>query len=723
MPDDSQRTKCLTQGSLVFTPELESKTVSDLLQRLDYERRRMGWDGPGMYKPNSWLWQRWIASRMYEGDFNHRATSQGVYSVSNRSLNVPKDYIDIHYFRASQDLLGGESCLKVMPEGPEDQSPAVKLYERYLERKIKINGIQSLLERELKGVFIRGEMIYKATDRVVTVKEKRDVRIVMNPGNVPARDSKGGIITELDQWGLNPLDPGKQILLRDPTVTMAADVEPFLSPNTQSVLVDVNPSSGCQFDVPYWADVVLPITGPNVRYSDFSAHIYELALDDLADMLPENLRTPAFDEYYKQKIDGPVNSTRTDEVTAILKRGEDKDTEAPENQAFRPIRIAEIWARVETTGPDTPPTQRRREDICLLVDMDLQWPISYEYRRVAIPWAKDRRNPFDAIRINPIDKRWFGMGYYEELKDTSDYADKNYNRIEVDMMTSGNQNFRDKNATEEGKAGRPVQFRSLAVNTLVSGKTMAEAFGTVTIPSQAAEIQGVLDREMQRMQASKGIITPAEAGQTGFAAADTLGGMQILEKTSDVQLKQRERELIEGLTKALGDFAEIEAAYFDLNLAEKLFAPLSEQQQAETLQQIEGTPPVGVPPPEIELPPNNVAILTEWLAEAVKVPGEIRNRVTVSVAPKNSSAVIEESNQITETIGKWYEFGMTYGPQAQEAVRDAFVAILQQLGVQNPEKLLKITPPPQQVDANGQPIAAGPAQPPGPAQAGMAQAA
>lgn len=720
MPDDSQRTKCLTQGSLVLTPELEAKITFDLLQRLDYEHRRMGWEGPGTYRPQSWLWQRWIASRMYEGDFNHRATSQGVYSVSNRSLNVPKDFIDTHFFRASQDLIGGETFFNVMPEGPEDQSPAVKLFERYLQRRAKMTSMQARMEQALKGPFIRGEMVYKATDRVVTVKEKREVRVVMNPGNELARDSKGGIITELDKWDINPLDPGKKILLRDPQVSIAANAEPFLSPGTQEVLVEVNPSSGCQFDLPYWGDLVIPITGPNVRNADLVGHIYELALDDLADMLPENLRTPAFDEYYKQKIDGPVNSTRTDEVTAILKRGEDKETEAPEITTFRPIRIAEIWARVEVTPPDTPATQRRRADICMLVDMDLQWPISYDYRYVAMPWAKDRRNPFDVIRINPVANRWYGMGYYEELKDAADYADKNYNRIEVDMMTSGNINFRDKNATEEGKAGRPVQFRSLAVNTLVTGKTKDEAFGTVIVPSQAAEIQGVLDRELQRMQASKGIITPAEAGQTGFAAADTLGGMQILEKTSDVQLKQRERELIEGLTKALGDFAEIEAAYFDLNLAQKLFAPLSEQQQAEALEQAEAVPPVGALPEVPEIPPDNVVLLTEWLSEN---QDNLRNRITVSVAPKNSSAIIEESNQVIAIIEKWHNLGMVYGPQAQEAAYDAFKTQLQQLGVQNPEKALKIVTPPQQVDANGQPVTAGPAKPPGATPTGVASAA
>jgi len=186
-----------------------------------------------------------------------------------------------------------------------------------------------------------------------------------------------------------------------------------------------------------------------------------------------------------------------------------------------------------------------------------------------------------------------------------------------------------------------------------------------------------------------------------------------------VQLKQRERELIEGLTKALGDFAEIEAAYFDLNLAEKLFAPLAEQQQMEAQAEVEGAPIMGALPAVPELPPDNVQILTGWLMEN---QDNLRNRITVSVAPKNSSAVIEESNQIINTINQWFDIGATKGPQAQEAVKDAFTNILQQLGAQNPEKMLKIIPLQQPLDANGQPAAPRPTQPPGPAQAGMVQA-
>lgn len=730
MPDDLTQTKCLTQGALRLTAEVEAKMVDDLLKRFDLERRRMGWDAPGVYKPKSWLYERWIASRMYESDYSHRGTLQGVFSVSNRSLNVPKDFIDTHFFRASQDLLGGDSFFNVMPEGPEDQSPAVKLYERYLQRRAKIISMQTLLDQELRGVFARGELIYKATDKVTSLKETRDVRFAVNPDGKPALDSQGNIITELDQWDISPTDPGLKILLRDPTVSMLASADPHYSAQTQKVLVEINPSSGCCLEVPYWGDMVIPVTNSSVRNSDFAAHTFELALDDLADVLPPAKRTPAFDLYYAERIDGPINTIRTDEATAVLRRGENDDSGFPEGSSFMPIRLAEIWARVEVTPPGTAPQLRRREDICMLVDIDRKWPIAYDYRHAMMPWAKDRRNPFGVIRISPVEKRWFGMGYYQEMRDASEYADKQYNRMEVDMMTSGNQIFRDKNATEEGKAGRPPMFRSLAVNTLVGGKTAADAFAVVTIPSQAAEIQAVMDRELQRMQASKGIITPAEAGQTGLAAADTLGGMQILEKTSDVQLKQRERDLLggptEGLIALLGDFAEIEAVYFDLNLAEKLFAPLSEQQQQDALAQLNaGATAPGVPPGPLETPPDNVAILTEWLQEITQSAGNLRNRITVAVAPKNSSAVIEESNQAIQVIQQWFAMGSdpAAGPPAQEKMKDIFVTILRQLGVQNPENKLPISQPPPPVDPNGQPIPAGQPQPGSPAGAGAPAAA
>lgn len=734
----SETPRCCVTGSLVLSAANETRICKALLDRWDNIRHEQGWISPGNYRPKSYLHERFTAQRRYEYDFSDRRTLDGVFSMENLTLNPVKDFIDQHANRAEQDLLGGNEWFSVNPEGPEDQDPALKLFERYLEHRAELTGLRDTLKTGgIKGAITRGDTIYKCTDKTIAIRDTKQVRLVMSPNNSggqdPVKDTKGEFVTELDIWGPVPTDPSKQMLLRDPGVTMASKdaagqpVTPLLSITTHPVVVQSNPTRGCELSLPYFADVGFPVTDPNIRTTDTLGHIFDLAPDDLADMLAPNLRTPAFSRYYETLLSGTASMLLSDEATEILRRGEERRQISGDDLAFAPRRYVEIWARIDISEPGTPALLRRREDIMMLIDYDLKYPVAYDYRYKVCPWIKDRRNPFGVIRINPLEKRATGMGYYRELADQADFVDAQHNRVSIAIGSSGNQFFEDRTATTNRQAGKPLRFRSLDLNNLNAGRTAEEALSVVTIPCEIKEIVGERDNMMSAMQARKGVITPASAEGDGLPAANTLGGMQILEKVSDVGVKQVEAHLMggdtEGITAALRDFVEVEAFAYDPLAATQIFQSLADAQQKAVQNQAAAAALGQVPPPldPAMVPADNVALLGQWIANN---PDNIRNRVSVVLAPKNSSQIVNESQQSIQVGSQWNTFGMQFGPEQQQAWKPVFVRILSQLGEPNPDAILKPTQPPPQPQQppapNGQPAAPAPTPAAGPGQGGPA---
>ena len=725
--------RCCVTGSLVLSPANETRICEALLARYDAGRSEQGWISPGNYRPGSYLHERHIAQRQYEYDFSHRRTAEGVFSLENLSLNPTKDFIDQHANRAEQDLLGGDQWFGVKPDGPEDADPAINLFERYLQHRSELIGLRDTLKvGGIKGAITRGDAIYKCTDKVVVLRDTRSVRVVMSPNNSggldPVRDSRGEYVTELDTWGPSPSDPSKQIVLRDPAVSMAANdangqpITPLLSAVTMDVVVQSNPTRGCEFGLPYFADVMYPVTDPDIRQSNTVGHMFSLAPDDLADMLPPAQRTPAFDSYYETLLNSVSSKLQSDQDTEIQRRGEEQRQISPDDLAFAPRRYVEVWARIDISEPGTPASQRRRERIMMLIDYDNKYPVAYDFKYKVIPWARGRNNPFGIIRINPLEKRAGGMGYYREMRDSAEFIDAQHNRVSIAIKSSGNKFYEDKSATSDRQAGKPLRFRTADLGNLNPGRTAEEALSVVTIPCEIKEIVAERDNMMSAMQARKGVVTPASAEGAGLPAASTLGGMQILEKTSDIGVKQVEAHLMggdtEGITAALRDFVEVEAYAYDPLAASQIFQALAAaQDQAVADQQAQAAQGQPVTPLDPAMQPaDNVALLGAWIA---KNPDNIRNRVRVVLAPKNSSQIVSEAGQINTTIDSWYTRGLQFGPEAQKATIDSTVAILSSLGAQNPRNLLVPSTPPPAPAPDGQPTANG--QPaPGPGQAGPA---
>lgn len=662
--------KALALGNFRFKDlETEGKAVQHCLELLNHYRQRMGWRGEGRYEANSWLWKRYVATRMYEGDFSHRSIPGTLFGTSNLSMNMPKDFIDIHNNRTSDDLFGGDEFFGTQPEGPEDTSPGIKLYERYLQRRAKVISLRDTLNEAKKGAFIRGECFVKSTRKRLVQTQKRDVRILLQPSGEPARDSRGSLISELDTWSASAENPAAELLDRDQKVSRPAGQTPRLSEQTYPALIPVESTGGADISVPYWADVVFDINAPTLD-SSFFAHVYEMYPDEIMDTLPKAMRTASADAWLALKAkSGSASGIRSDQMADVISRGErDEGKMVGSEMSFAPVLVAECYLTADLDGDG------KRERVCMFLDLTDQSPITYEHTHFVMPWAPTRANPFGSIRINPIEKRIYGIGYYDELRDMHDYCDKNTNRLEVEIAKSGNLLFEDRESTEEGRAGRMLKFRTLDTwkkrGPTADGKPPVEV---VTVTPQTVEIERTLDRTLQRLQTAKGSITPADSETAGLDAANTAKGMEILQRSSDVQLKARQAEILVGTNEVLGTFAEIEAESIDVVLAEKIFRPMMEarEKQAEA--------------PDAEGQEMERQDLTHELQEWVEQNKDnIRQRVVVSMARKTPTQIIEQSKLVDETMAAWFQMP----PQIQAVMKDTYSARLRALEVQNPDAML-----------------------------------
>ena len=621
---------------------------------------------------------------MYETDFTHRAIPGTLYGTSNLSMNMPKDFIDTHNNRIQDDMFGGDEFFGLQPEGPEDTHPAMKLFERYLQRRArKPMNLREEMKQAVLGALKRGETVVTPTFKRTVQTQKRNVRILLQPDGSAALDSRGSFISELDQWQPVIDNPAKEYLVRDPRVIRPAGVVFPLSERTVGIMQPIESIGGADIAIPYWGDIVTDIHAKDIRKAYF-ARVYELYPDEVLDMLAPTARTAQVAEWLKQtRGHTPAKANRSDQVTEVVSRGElEPSAVLPDGNDLQqaPRLIAEMYFQADLDGDG------RRENVCMVLDISQDsnpWPVVYDYAHEVMPWAPESANPARVIRINPVENRWYGIGYYDELRDMHDYCDKLQNRNEIEIAKSGNLLFENREATEEGKAGMPLKFRTLQTfkkrGDSADGKAPVEV---VTVTPQTAEIDAALDRTLQRLQAAKGAITPADAQTANLQAANTARGMEILQQTGDRQLKAREAEMLIGINDVLGDMAEIEAHSLDLEFARKVFQAKDESEEVEaeqpeaqpTEEQAEGEPK-----------PENALVLAQWL-ELNK--GNIAGRVQVSLARKSPTQIIEQSKLVDETMAAWFQMP----PPVQEVMRDTYATRLRALDVQNPDAMLVTIP-------------------------------
>ena len=237
---------------------------------VDKLHRDLGYGGaPNAYIFDSWLWRRLSWLNRYEHDFSdrvHLPPNRGgeLCKLSNRSLNFPQQFVNGYHAGATADL-DDYGFLAVEPEGGEDEHPALPLWERYLREQAKRTGLGLALKNDsARPMLITGEQVVSVRKKRKLVMEPRVVKAVRDltvpDKEVALKDSKGVIVTELDEWQPDIRDATKLRLVRDPKVWRAVDVPLQLTTKTYTVDHVIHQSDGACIEFIHPGDFVFEQT-------------------------------------------------------------------------------------------------------------------------------------------------------------------------------------------------------------------------------------------------------------------------------------------------------------------------------------------------------------------------------------------------------------------------------------------------------------------------------
>jgi len=733
--DPSQAPQVVVRPQSIRIDRAKEQTfVQEAIQLLQKTRVQMGWNGVGIYAQGSWLWRRAVASRRYADDFTDRLADGNakLWRVSNKSLNLISVTVDQHKSKLSKDFTSN-GFIALTPRGTEDQSYILKPCEDYLgERILRTRLGRRIKEDGIGGCLVRGESVFKALPNTRTRTIQQEARVLLHPkpdGSrlEPALDSNGGRITELDQWISHSEDKTTEVLVRDPKTSRPKGGTPTYTEKPITVSVTVAEPYGSDISFPFWADFVADLDKPDLNQCTLKAHLFEMKPDDLWDQLPKHLLTPAAEAYWQQS-QAPGGSDamrqRAEQSFYRWKQGETPEGNTAEvtTDAISDTRLyAEIWIRYDLDG------DRHREDLCLLVDVAAAWPIAYDHAHERLR-SQTRQHPFGVITENPEEKRWYGRGHYAKFNDLAEEVDADLNRISIEKAKSGNLIFEKRQATEEGRAGLPIEFRSPRTYKLTDQNTAATAISVVAVTPLTEPIEASMSNNLTAYMARTGGVTPGDT-QGEELAANTATGLQILQEVKNEAVEAIREQMFDGTTLTDGLigllrlFAELElmnvnpgevvAQFGNARIAtgqqEPVMVPQIDAATGQPMLGPDGQPllvpatqpvmdpatgqpaagPDGQPIEEPVMQPITVPTSSTFIAWASTLtPDRIHNMVELVVTRSKSTQIVQTNENIQLIYERFIKLAQTYGPDVQAIMKPSFVQMLMALEEKNPDTVL-----------------------------------
>lgn len=708
MADTDDKPKVLVQpANLRLTPQREQEMVQYVLDSIAAIKRDRGHLGPGQYQRGSWMWNRAIASARFKNDFSDRLgdPSTSVWKNRNLTWNQAKVFVNQNKSRMARDYNG--KFFAVTPEGVEDGHPAIKPAERYFHMRA---GDQLLTEKivndGIRGTFIRGESVWRAVPNRTTQRVEREVRLVLDaPAGKPVNDSHGQPVTELDQWLPDPNNPESEILIRDPAVRRFGVGKPMvLSDSKHKLLITEAAPSGCDLSFPFWGDFFASIFAKSLDVAEVKGYEFEMKVDDLFDTLPNHLLTDRANEYYELHHQGSSKGAKTEHLVPRSHLGQqDEETTATDPSALGRNHYAEVCYKWATDGESKRP---RRENLAMIVDVENSWPIWYGPAEEL--FGKGRHHPYGVIRCRDVEGFWYGMGHFEEHLDLCEEVDADLSRLSIEKAKSGNILLENPNTTEEGRAGLPLAFRTPQTYKKIGQATANDVLEVITVQAQTEAILTTMDKNMQALTARGGMLTPGETEQSGLDAANTLGGLQILDQTKTVANDALEAEIEKGIDVMLAAWTQLEVQNPDVAQLEDLLqgsmvadpdAPVivpamemaapaeGEMPPPEAMSApdaMQGVPAMEPAPPEVPMIKESTLVL-RYLA---KLKGRHASSALRVVRTKSRTTQVIATQQNIKTLLD--EYAKLPKP-LRRAMQSSYLSMLQTLDAPDPAKALADT--------------------------------
>ena len=448
-------------------------------------------------------------------------------------------------------------------------------------------------------------------------------------------------------------------------------------------------------------DFLWQINKPSLDASDLVGHFTMMAVDDLFDCFDRSRMTEAgkeFEKRYSTAAQSGNQGDPTNQQMPMPNMGESPDSTnvVIDPGALAPRKFLFLYSRYDWNKDN------RRERVFCVIDWETRQPVAYDPTSLVLE-SDVRLHPYFMPVIGKVNFRAYGEGLYEQHDDLSQYVDACWCRIQIEQQSSGKITAFDPSALEQTWAGGSLKLRG---PTLWRKRNPAQSINEIidvkVVPAETQELRENMAVGMQTMTSRGGGMTVDQAESSGLGAANTLGGLQLLERQRGRAQNSTAQDLKDSHQDLLRVWAQVERDCFDMAFAEELFGDLMVDVEVDAAQPVEEgmeeaqpvaagqvITPDGMPveePAAVGLAPMQVpaAQVLQQFLKTVK-PDSLANMVNIVLTDSTESEEIAQTENRKKIILDFLQLGSA---EAMQATAEEFTDLLKRNGSKDAEKTI-----------------------------------
>jgi hypothetical protein len=578
-PLDPNAAKVPFPSPLVLTGKQEKKMLDQAFERLKELEQESGRDqtlnptwwmnlapapnlmlaSQGLLPSNTFLGKRSRYEATFGNDVSWRPWTMGpdnIFMTSNLVVPLARRICRQQIARAKNKFFGSDPWFSIDPK-PE---PSTEIDDKMADRiqnfcRFKLKETDSKTDKEsaITRALILGECVVKTSYVVRDQFFDCEAMVLTDVTGEPSLGQDGNHITQDDQWDEQPLadqeqqpsmlgklgamvkqrtfNPTVKVLRRDGTTQMPD--APIWTKQTlprRQILFE-----GARSEPIYYKDFLCPLTATDVQTADCIVHLYDKPVMEFVDLIVKRGQIPGDNASRQaagqriaalvQKLSGDSSAPKA-AVTMELRPNENFSPIPGSQKAGGPVaEFAEfcLWFDANEDGI--------AENILLIADRKNQAPIFYDH----VPnVTTDGLRPFEVIRINPVEGRWYGYGVMELFESYQVVTDLMVNRWNFSQSRSGRVDLWNPTNTIEGDRDPNLKMNWGGTYTKKPGMKKEDIIETVYLTDTKFEqIHEMIQFFMQLAMNESGVSMANDDQAAGMQSAKLATGIVNVQQSGD----------------------------------------------------------------------------------------------------------------------------------------------------------------------------------------------
>lgn len=509
---------------------------------------------------NEVAWRKWLLG--------------GIFATMNHCVPIVRGVCSQMIARANNYFFATDPWFSSYPMGEAAKSLAEKL-DRWTQWKFGLSDIKKCFEKATELAFIRGESVIKTTYETKEQIFKQVSTVLTDPDGKDILDAHGDYINISDVWVPQLTDPqtdpssglavpqtptGGFVLKRDMSTPKPAPA--VIRWVTKTVTRRRTMFRGAKSEVVYYRDFLCPLNAASVQDADCIAHLYDMPLMDMIDTYVRKglIRMSAEDQdEAMQRVISQIRSLASSSGQAKSAAGQPRpeldQVNFNESQSAPIFQAVEFHLRYDADGDGI------MENIMLIIDRNSEVPLFYDFIDNITP---DGERPFDVIRVNEVDGRWYGIGAMEMFESSQETIDLLVNRWHLSQSEAGRVTLWRPYLTLEGDSNKNLQLNNKRTYTPKPGVKNEEVLSYITLPDiKHADLKDAFQFYMQLVTNESGVATANDAQIAGLDSSELATGVRDIKESGQEKFSMFLSPLERGFTSASRRNMRLELAHID----------------------------------------------------------------------------------------------------------------------------------------------------------------